>query len=71
MSQHVNILYTFCRLQRCSQIAAGPPLRKRLIETDETLLAGIRPFVFSSTHYYLYEESNLPPSFYQNFMLIK
>ena len=41
---------TFSKLQRRSQTASGPPFLKSWIEMDATLLAGIRPAVFSSTH---------------------
>ncbi|CAI9269944.1 unnamed protein product [Lactuca saligna] len=38
------------KLQRCSQTVVGPPLHNSWIEIDKTLIAGIRPVVFSSTH---------------------
>lgn len=42
---------TLCKLQRRSQTASGPPFLIRWMDIDVTLWAGIRPFVFSSTHY--------------------
>jgi hypothetical protein len=47
----LTIFCTFGRLERHSKTASGPPFLKSCIEIDVTLLAGMRPAVFSSTHY--------------------
>lgn len=49
---HAKRSLTFGKPQRCSKTASGPPFLRSWIEIDATLLAGMRPSVFSSTHYY-------------------
>jgi len=44
-------LSTFFKLQRNWQTASGPPFLSSWIEIDDTPPAGMRPPVFSSTHY--------------------
>lgn len=51
-----TFLFTFCKLQSCSKTAFGPPFLNSWIEIDATVLASMRPLVFSSTHYNTDEE---------------